>query len=78
MPDEPVLRIEKGNPSDEELAALIAAVSAKLTANRPQAKDGPSNWAAYWRSVGARPSPGPSAWRRSALPGDLPVASRPA
>jgi hypothetical protein len=65
---EPVLRIEKGEPTDEELAALIAAVSAKIEASRTKQENRPSNWAAYWRSVGAPPSPGPSAWRQSALP----------
>jgi hypothetical protein len=67
-PSEPVLRIEKGEPTDEELAALISAVSAKIDASRTQQGSRPSNWAAYWRSVGAQPSPGPSAWRQSALP----------
>ncbi|HEY9377650.1 MAG TPA: acyl-CoA carboxylase subunit epsilon [Jiangellaceae bacterium] len=69
MTDEPVLRIEKGDPTDEELAALIAAVKAKVERGRAQPEHRPSNWAAYWRSVGARPSPGPSAWRQSAMPG---------
>jgi hypothetical protein len=68
QPPEPVLRVEKGDPTDEELAALIAAVSAKLESIRAQPEGRPSNWAAYWRSVGAAPTPGPSAWRQSALP----------
>jgi Acyl-CoA carboxylase epsilon subunit len=68
QPPEPVLRIEKGDPTDEELAALIAAVSAKIEASRAVPERRPSNWAAYWRSVGAPPSPGPSAWRQSTLP----------
>jgi Acyl-CoA carboxylase epsilon subunit len=66
--DEPVLRVERGDPTDEELAALIAAVSATVEARRAEPEVRPSNWAAYWRSVGAHPAPGPSAWRRSALP----------
>lgn len=68
MTDEPVLRVERGEPTDEELAALIAAVSAKL-ASAPQLQhERPSNWAAYWRSARAPLTPGPSAWRRSTLP----------
>jgi hypothetical protein len=63
-----VLRVERGEPTDEELAALIAAVTAKVEAHRAHSGSRPSNWAAYWRSVGAKPTPGPSAWRRSALP----------
>ncbi|HET6919764.1 MAG TPA: acyl-CoA carboxylase subunit epsilon [Jiangellaceae bacterium] len=69
MTDEPVLRIVKGDPTDEELAALTAAVTAKLETGRSQLERPPSNWAAYWRSVGARPGPGPSAWWQSTLPG---------
>ena len=67
--DESVLRVVTGDPTDEELAALIAAVSAKLETGRSRRERQPSNWAAYWRSVGARPAPGRSAWRQSALPG---------
>jgi Acyl-CoA carboxylase epsilon subunit len=66
--DEPVLRVERGEPTDEELAALVAAVSAKVEARRAQPEDRASSWAAYWRSVGTQPPPGPSTWRRSALP----------
>ncbi|HEX2363117.1 MAG TPA: acyl-CoA carboxylase subunit epsilon [Jiangellaceae bacterium] len=67
MTEEPELRVERGEPTDEELAALIAAVTAKVEANRALPASRPSNWAAYWRSVGAKPPPGPSAWRRSVV-----------
>ncbi|MBD0292262.1 MAG: acyl-CoA carboxylase subunit epsilon [Jiangellaceae bacterium] len=68
MTDEPVLRVEKGEPTDEELAALIAAVSAKLASAPQLQQERLSNWAAYWRSVRAPLRPGPSGWRRSVLP----------
>jgi Acyl-CoA carboxylase epsilon subunit len=68
-PPDPVLRIEKGEPTDEELAALLAAISARLEAGQRRSQERPSNWAAYWRSVRAPLSPGPGAWRASAKPG---------
>lgn len=52
MTDEtPDVRVVKGEPTDDELAALITAVNlvATRTPKRPEAA--PSNWSAYWRSV---------------------------
>jgi Acyl-CoA carboxylase epsilon subunit len=68
MSDEQVLRVEKGDPTDDELAALVAAVSALAETRQAQSEDRPSGWAAYWRSIGAAPAPGPATWRQSALP----------
>ena len=65
--DEP-LRVVKGEPSPDELAALMAVVAAKAANAGESQPSRPSNWAAYWRSV-RRPLPtGPGAWRASALP----------
>lgn len=62
------LRVVKGEPTPEELAALVAVVSAKAAAPSETQPARPSNWAAYWRSV-RRPFPtGPGAWRASGLP----------
>ena len=62
------LRVVKGEPTPEELAALVAVVSAKVAAAGETKPTRPSNWAAYWRSV-RRPLPtGPGAWRASGLP----------
>ncbi len=62
------LRVIKGEPTPEELAALVAVVSAKAASAGEPEPSRPSNWAAYWRSV-RRPLPaGPGAWRASGLP----------
>ena len=70
-PVQPVLRVVKGDPTPEELAALVAVVAARNAA------------AAHAAAAGARPRPrsewghpvrahrtphrvGPDAWRRSA------------
>ncbi|HEX6197797.1 MAG TPA: acyl-CoA carboxylase subunit epsilon [Jiangellaceae bacterium] len=62
------LRVVKGEPTEDELAALVAAISAKAAEAAHQPAERPSNWAAYWRSVRAPLQPGPGAWRASANP----------
>ncbi|MEV8373657.1 acyl-CoA carboxylase subunit epsilon [Kribbella sp. NPDC056861] len=67
---DPVLRIAKGDPTPEELAALIAVVSARAAAT-PAATSGPttaSNWASYWRNHTRPLHPGPGRWKASAHP----------
>jgi len=67
---DPVLRIAKGDPTPEELAALIAVISARAAAT-PAAPSGPphaSNWATYWRNHTRPLHPGPGRWRASAHP----------
>ena len=63
----PTLRVVKGDPTDEELAALVTALANRRAPGAPQSER-PSTWAAYWRSVRAPLRHGPSAWRASALP----------
>jgi hypothetical protein len=62
------LRVVKGEPTAEELAALVAVVSAKAAEAGNAESERPTSWAAYWRSVRAPLQPGPGAWRASALP----------
>jgi hypothetical protein len=66
---DPVLRVVKGDPTPEELAALIAVVTARATAPAP-APDTTraSNWATYWRNARTPFRPGPGQWRASAHP----------
>ena len=67
----PVLKVVAGDPSAAELAALTVALSAVLAARGgPAARPGraASGWADRSRMMGAPPSPGPDAWRRSAWP----------
>ncbi|MDP9466636.1 MAG: acyl-CoA carboxylase subunit epsilon [Actinomycetota bacterium] len=62
----PLLRVVRGNPSAEELAALVAVVAARASAASPPEPRGRPLWG---RPV-LRPSltPGPGAWRSSGLP----------
>lgn len=60
------LHVVKGDPTPEELAAVVAVGSAKAAAAGEPAR--PSNWAAYWRSVREPLRPGRGAWRASGLP----------
>ena len=65
----PFLRIVRGNPDDEELAALTAVIAAAASA--PAAPERPrraSAWADRARRLRVAPVPGAGAWRASALP----------
>ena len=63
----PVLRVVSGNPSDEEIAAILAVVSAR---GRRAAKPTPhfSLWARKSRQVRPAQRPGYGAWRASTMP----------
>jgi hypothetical protein len=63
----PEIEVVKGDPTPEELAALVAVIAARRAAPADE-PDQPSTWAAYWRSL-RQPLPhGPSGWRRSGQP----------
>jgi hypothetical protein len=70
VPGEAVLRVVRGQPTDEELAALVAVVLSHRPARPPA--PGRSRWARVARAGGAEgPLPGrrgPDAWRSSGLP----------
>lgn len=64
-----MLRIVRGTPSDEELAALTAVLAAAAfhgPADTPPPQG--SAWAAPAARLRTSLHPGPSAWRASALP----------
>jgi hypothetical protein len=63
---EPLLRVVRGNPSPEELAALIAVIATRGGAGEPQPQPVRSLWARP--SLRAPLSHGPGAWRASTLP----------
>jgi hypothetical protein len=68
-PARPLLRVVRGNPAPEELAALLAVVTARGSAVEEPEHAVPSRWAARSTSL-RRPLPrGPGAWRASGLPG---------
>jgi hypothetical protein len=63
---EPLLRVVRGEPTDVELAALVAVVAARASGEAAEPPAPRSRWAA------PRPRPelrhGPGAWTGSALP----------
>ena len=67
-PARPLLRVVRGNPTPEELAALVAVVASRGGAAEPEPTP-PSLWAS--RAAGLRRPlwPGRGAWRASGLPG---------
>lgn len=67
-PARPLLRVVRGNPTPEELAALVAVVASRASVVEPEPAS-PPPWAS--RAAGLRRplTPGPGAWRASGLPG---------
>lgn len=63
----PILRVISGDPSDEEIAAILAVVAAR---GRASAKPTPrfSLWARKSRLVRPVQRPGFGAWRASTMP----------
>jgi hypothetical protein len=66
--EQPLLRVVRGEPTAEELAALLAVITARsataTTVERPR-----STWSDPAHRLRRPVPPGPGAWRRSALPG---------
>ena len=69
--DESRLRVVRGQPTDAELAALVAVLAARRPAESTVDTDAAARsvWADPGRRLRAVPRPGPGAWRRSGLPG---------
>ncbi|WP_433799733.1 acyl-CoA carboxylase subunit epsilon [Actinomycetospora sp. CA-084318] len=68
-PRRPVLRIVRGNPSPEEVAALTAVLAAASGGGSAPQDSGPRSVWSEREALVRRPlSPGPGAWRMSALP----------
>jgi Acyl-CoA carboxylase epsilon subunit len=68
---EPLLRVVRGQPTDEEAAALAVVLAAKLAARpaRGRARRGSAGgWADRGRVLRTPLAPGPGAWRRAAGP----------
>ena len=60
----PVLYVEAGDPSPEELAALTVLLSS-MAGGDQIAESGASPWATQTRKRRSAPRPGPDAWRLS-------------
>lgn len=61
------LRIVRGEPSAEELAAVVAVLSA-AGSGAPSARSARSPWGGARRAARPVLSPGPDSWRMSAYP----------
>jgi hypothetical protein len=68
QPNEPLFRVVKGSPTEEELAALVAVLTLRSGGGATEPETRESGWSAYWRSVRAPVQPGPEAWRMSGRP----------
>jgi hypothetical protein len=69
-PGRPLLRVVRGDATAEEIAALVAVLvtrSAGAEASGP-ARSVSRSWADRSGQIRRSLSPGPGAWRRSALP----------
>ena len=64
------LRIERGNPGPEELAALTVVLThlSAPVAGAPGPPAPRSRWADRRHVLGLAPAPGPGSWRASGLP----------
>ncbi|UNZ17613.1 acyl-CoA carboxylase subunit epsilon [Streptomyces sp. 891-h] len=71
-PGEQPIRVVRGNPTPEELAAALAVVRVRASAASAgePTREAPSAWSDPARTVpGPLPAPAPGAWRRTFWPG---------
>lgn len=66
--DVPVIRVERGNPTPEQLAALTVVLTAASSGSAGQREPRTSLWTARTPFARARPAVGPGGWRASSLP----------
>ena len=66
-PELPLLRVVAGDPTPEELAALVAVVASLGSAAAAPPRRTPE-WQAHHRKVRATYPHGPGGWRSSGLP----------
>ena len=64
----PVIRVERGNPTPEQLAALTVVLTAASGGSEVPAPPRRTLWTARSRYARPRPAVGPGGWRASALP----------
>lgn len=66
--DRPLLRVVHGDPSSEELAALVTVVAARRAADGEPPRPHRSRWGDPSARMRRRLAHGPDAWRTSARP----------
>jgi hypothetical protein len=64
----PVLRVVRGEPTADELAALVAVLTARSRSTRSRPAVRPSGWSDRSRLLRSIPRPGPGAWAASGQP----------
>jgi Acyl-CoA carboxylase epsilon subunit len=65
----PVLRVVRGRPTAEELAALVTVLAARSAAPAPRGRRRVSHWSDPRRVMRRSTPPAPGGWRSSGLPG---------
>lgn len=68
MTQPPLLRVVSGNATPEEIAAIVAVLTAASAGDQATPAPRRSLWTDSARVPGSRLSPGPGAWRASSLP----------
>ncbi len=74
----PAVRVARGNPTGEEVAAVLTIVMARLATRERQAREArahaarsrPSAWRDRASLLRSPVFPGPGGWRASGFPGD--------
>jgi hypothetical protein len=66
---QPVLAVLRGEPTPDELAALLVVLASRPHARSAAAGQRPSLWSSPGQMLRAPLVPGPGAWRASGLPG---------
>ncbi|GAA3606979.1 acyl-CoA carboxylase subunit epsilon [Microlunatus ginsengisoli] len=62
----PVISVVRGNPTPEEIAAVVLVLTAGRAEEAATRSPSPTGqWAAYWRSLRTPIAPGPGSWRQS-------------
>ena len=67
-PTRPLLRVVRGEPTAEELAAVVAVVTATSTAPAAGAPEPRGQWRSRGRNIRPAAARGPDAWRASGYP----------
>ncbi|SDD83608.1 acyl-CoA carboxylase subunit epsilon [Auraticoccus monumenti] len=66
MTDTPVLQVVSGDPTPEELAAIVVVLGSRTAPAPDEPAPSSTGWSAHWRRVRRPPLPGPGAWQASA------------
>ncbi|MGI8768370.1 MAG: acyl-CoA carboxylase subunit epsilon [Propionibacteriaceae bacterium] len=65
VPDAGRIKIIGGNPTPEEIAAVVAVIGSRGADAAEPGPEQTSGWAEYWRRTRRSLRPGPDSWRNS-------------